>query len=96
MHFSYLDTLEKSQLPTAQAKAILQIMELERVDREQVLATKSDLIALKAELKSDIRDTEHRLELQIQGIRNDINRSNFAFWIAQIAIIAGLLKLLVR
>ncbi len=96
MKASSLETLEKSQLPPSQARAIFQVIEAEMSARDHTLATRSDLDqglhglelkleavrtemqSLRAELKSDIRDTV---------------RWNFAFWIAQLAAMAAILKL---
>jgi len=87
-------------LPPSQARAIFQVMEAEMSAREHTLATRADLDrgfhdlelkletfhgefrsemqALRAELKSDIRDTV---------------RWNFAFWVAQLAAMVAILKL---
>ena len=99
-----LELLEKSQLPPAQARAILQAMESELAIHADALATKADLLATKADLEGGM----HRLELKIEGVRTEMQtmraeligeikgmtRWNFAFWIAQLAAIAGILKLL--
>jgi hypothetical protein len=97
MKASSLEILERSQLPPSQARAIFQVMEAELSAREHTLATRADLDqglhglelkveavrtemqSLRAELKSDIRDTV---------------RWNFAFWVAQLAAMAAILKLI--
>jgi len=65
--------------------------------KSDLLAVKSDLFAAKAELREEI----HRLDVKIEAFRADLIgeirgtiRWNFAFWIAQLAAIAGILKLL--
>jgi hypothetical protein len=94
---SSLDLLERSQLPPAQARAILQVMEAELAERDRALATKADL-------ESGLRGVEHRLELRIESLRGELRteiagaesrlvRWNFAFWVAQLAAVAALLKL---
>ncbi|MGD1032269.1 MAG: hypothetical protein ABSA05_14135 [Opitutaceae bacterium] len=45
-----LEILEKSQLPTAQAHAILKVMEMEIAAGHDALATKLDVLELKSEL----------------------------------------------
>jgi hypothetical protein len=45
-----LEILEKSQLPTAQAHAILKVMEMEIAAGHEALATKLDVLELKSEL----------------------------------------------
>jgi hypothetical protein len=51
---SNLEILEKSQLSTQQAMAILQVMESERVAQNDQLATKGDLTALASAIKADL------------------------------------------
>jgi hypothetical protein len=107
MKTSSLDLLERSQLSPAQARAILQAVEAEFTERDSTLATRLDLLALKGdllaarnELQGEIRDVEHRLEIKIETLRGEIQGSearlirwNFAFWVAQLAAVAALLKL---
>ena len=60
-----LEILEKSQLPTAQAHAILTVMEMEIAAGCEALATKLDLLVLKSELKlelSELRGEIHKME----------------------------------
>jgi uncharacterized protein YicC (UPF0701 family) len=97
MKTSSLDLLEKSQLPPAQARAILRVMESELSLHDTALATKSDLFATRVELREEI----HNLDLRLEALRAELIgeikgtiRWNFAFWIAQLAAIAGILKLL--
>jgi len=108
MKTSSLDLLEKSQLPPAQARAILRVMESELSLHDMALATKSDLHDMARATKSDLHDMAlaaksdlHDLELKVEALRGDLIgeikgtiRWNFAFWIAQLAAIAGILKLL--
>ena len=94
---SRLELLEETLMPPAQARAILTVMESELALHDVSLATKSDLLAKKAELREEI----HRLDVKIEAFRADLIgeirgtlRWNFAFWIAQLAAVAGILKLL--
>jgi len=57
-------------------------MESEIAARESTLAS-----------KDDVRDAVHRLELKLEGFRTEVIRWNFAFWVAQLAAIAAMLKL---
>ena len=82
MKASSLELLTKSQLPQSQAQAILQAMDEELATRDSSLATKSDLALTTEILRREIRDAEGRML-----------RWNFAFWVAQLAAVAGLLKL---
>jgi hypothetical protein len=105
---SNFELLEKTQLPPAQARAILQVMESELAARDGVLATKSDLRDGLHGLELAIRDSTlvskvdlHGLELKLGDLRAELIgeikgtvRWNFAFWVAQLTAIAGILKFL--
>ena|ERR1035438_9151525 len=97
MKTSSLDVLEKSQLPPAQARAILRVMESELALHDSALATKSDLFATRVELREEIHNLDLKLEVLRGTLIGEIKgtiRWNFAFWIAQLAAIAGILRLL--
>jgi hypothetical protein len=97
MKTSSLDLLEKSQLPPAQARAILQVMESELSLHDTALATKSDFHALELKveaLRGEVRSDLQALRAELIGEIKGTVRWNFAFWIAQLAAIAGILKLL--
>ena len=77
-----LEILEKSQLPAAQAHAILKVMEMEVGAGHEALATKfdllevksalkSDIVEVKAELKSDLADLKVELTGEIADLRTD-------------------------
>ena len=83
MKTASLDILEKSQLPLGQARAILEVMESELLMRDTSLATKSDL-----------HELELKMEIKLEAMSGRLLRWNFAFWIAQLGAIAGILKLL--
>ncbi len=90
MKTTSLDILEKSELPLAQARAILSVMESELLMRDSSLATKNDLHEL--ELRMDVKFAN--LETKVAAQIGQMLRWNFAFWIAQLGAIAGILKLL--
>jgi hypothetical protein len=73
-----LDILEKTQLPANQARAILQVMELEMNAREEILATKSDL-----------NNAFHALELRMEGLESRLTRWLFTCMLGQSAAIAA-------
>jgi len=94
MQTTSLDILEKTQLPPNQARAILEVMELEVTARQELLATKSDLKdalqATKSDLeraiqamRSDLKDAVHSLDLKIEGLRGEIRGSEgkMARWV---------------
>jgi hypothetical protein len=94
MKTSSLDLLEQSQLPPAQARAILRVMESELSLHDMALATKSDLDLKVEALRGEIRTDLQTLRAELIGEIKGTIRWNFAFWIAQLAAIAGILKLL--
>jgi hypothetical protein len=75
MKTTSLEILEKSALPTAQAYAILKVMELEMSSAQEILATKNDILALKVEMK---------------GIEGALSRWVLTCILGQTAVLAGL------
>lgn len=101
MKTSSLELLEKTLLPPAQARAILQVMESELAAHDSALASKADLLGVKSDLQADLLAAIHKLELKLEAQRAELIgeirgtvRWNFAFWVAQLAALAGILKLL--
>jgi hypothetical protein len=97
MRTASLELLEKTQLPPAQARAILQVMELELANRDSALATKSDL----REAIHDLRAEMQTIRTEVQAVRAELIgeikgtvRWNFAFWVTQLAAMAAILKAL--
>ena len=85
MNATSLEILEKTQLPPNQARAILQVMELELTARESSLAT-----------KSEVKDALHSLELRIESLRGEFKESEGRLmrWVltcimGQTAVLAG-------
>jgi hypothetical protein len=56
-----LEILGRSQLPPAQAHAILKVMEMEIAAGHESLATKLDLLEVRSELKAEIHKVEGAL-----------------------------------
>ena len=97
MKTTSLEILERTQLSPEQARAILQVMESELAAHDGAVASKGDLLAAKADLLSGLHGLELKLEAQRSDLIGEIKgaiRWNFAFWVAQLAAIAGILKLL--
>ena len=90
MRTASLELLEKTQLPPAQARAILQVMELELANRDGALATKSDLREAVHDLRAEVQTIRAELIGEIKGTV----RWNFAFWVTQLAAMAAILKAL--
>ena len=90
MRTASLELLEKTQLPPAQARAILQVMDLELANRDSALATKSDLREAIHDLRAEVQTIRAELIGEIKGTV----RWNFAFWVTQLAAMAAILKAL--
>ena len=67
-----LEVLEKAAVPAAQARAIVQAIEIEIAGARDTLATKQDMLILRhemaelrAELRQEMADLRHSLELKI-------------------------------
>ena len=81
-----LEIVEKSELPAAQAHAILKVMESELASAQETLATKADLLAVKAELKAEIS----ALDVKITGVEGRLSRWVLTCILGQTAVLAGL------
>jgi len=98
-----MDILDKTHLPADQARAILQVMELENTARDGVYATKSDLkeafysLDLKVEaVRGEIHALRGELSAKIEVLRGDSRalEGKMARWVltctfGQAAMIAG-------
>jgi DNA-binding protein YbaB len=89
MQAASLEVLEKANLPAPQARAIVQAIEIEIAGAHNVLATKEDVRVLK--------DDVHRVELKIEGARNDLRseihasaRQMYAALLGQMAVLLGI------
>ena len=97
MKTSSLELLEKTLLPPAQARAILQVMESELAVRESALATKADLRDAVQTLRSEMQVLRTEMQTQRAELVGEIKgtvRWNFAFWVTQLAAMAAILKAL--
>jgi hypothetical protein len=75
MKTASLDILEKSALPAGQARANLKVMESEMTSAQELLATKTDILALRVEMK---------------GIEGALSRWVLTSILGQTAVLAGL------
>jgi uncharacterized membrane protein YqiK len=91
-------SLTAAEMPEKQAQALVAIVQDLQEARLINVATKQDLEILRAELKADI--TELRAELrgeiksEIAEAKSSLIRWMFGFFIGQVAVLAGLIKLL--
>ena len=94
MKTASLTILERSELPPAQARAILEVMEAELLTRDSALATKSDLQELEMKINVKFATLRGELRTDIAAIKGEMVRWFFAFWVAQLGAMVTLLKLL--
>jgi hypothetical protein len=101
MKTSSLEILEKTALPPAQARAILQVMEIELASTHEMLATRADLaelrLATSAELtelrlatKADLAELRAELRTEIKAIEGALSRWVLTCILGQTAVLAGL------
>jgi len=80
------DILEKAELPPAQARAIMRVMELEMTSAHESLATHADLGALGAKLT----EVEAKLRVEIKAVEATLSRWVLTCILGQTAVLAGL------
>jgi len=76
-----LEVLEKAAVPPAQARAIVQAIEIEIAGAKEILATKQDILILRhemAEMRTELRQemAEMRTELrqEMAGLRTELRQ----------------------
>lgn len=60
--------------------------DLEKARSDILLATKADIINLRAELRSDIDTLRNELEAKIDDLEKSINFNNYATWIIFVVV----------
>jgi hypothetical protein len=85
-----LETLGRSQLPPAQAHAILEAMEMEIAAGHESLASRVDLLDVKSALKADIADLRAELKAEIHKMEGALSRWVLTCMLGQTAVLAGL------
>lgn len=78
MQAASLDILEKAQVPSIQARAMLEVIDLEIAAKNSQLATRLDISQMK-----------HDLELKIESIRSELVRWVFMCVMGQTAMLIG-------
>ncbi len=81
-----LEILEKADVPPAQARAIVQAMEIEIAGARDTLATKHDLLVLRNELSEKIGD----LRTEMHGLASSNVRQMYAAMLGQTAVLLGI------
>jgi hypothetical protein len=91
MNTASLDILEKSQLPPVQARAILEVMEIELTAKQDLLATKSELLSYNSLLKTDLLLLESRLRQEMANLKAELVRWVFTCILSQTIVTVGLI-----
>ncbi|TLZ41274.1 MAG: hypothetical protein E6K23_07370 [Gammaproteobacteria bacterium] len=81
-----LEILEKADVPPAQARAIVQAMEIQIAGARDTLATKHDLLVLRNELSEKIGD----LRTEMHGLASSNVRQRYAAMLGQTAVLLGI------
>ena len=68
---SSIDILESSELPTAQAHAILKVLEQEMASSQDMLATKADFTAFQAVIRADMVAFQTSIKADLVAFRTD-------------------------
>jgi hypothetical protein len=98
-----LEVLEKAEVPPAQARAIVQAIEIEIAGAKDTLTTKHDLLLLRSdlqkemgELRSEMTGMRHALELRVEALRTEIHasassslRQMYGALLGQMAVLLG-------
>jgi predicted nucleic acid-binding Zn-ribbon protein len=74
MQAESLEVLEKANLPSAQARAIVRAIEIEIAGAADQLATKHDLFMLRHDLRLEITDLGVQLRKEIADLRDELRK----------------------
>ena len=68
-----LEVLEQAAVPPAQARAIVQAIEIEIAAAKDTLATKHDILLLRQEIQFLRQEILHELDAKIGSLRNELD-----------------------
>jgi hypothetical protein len=86
MQAESLEVLEKADVPSAQARAIVRAIEIEIAGAKDTLATKHDVLMLRHEM-AEIRG---ELKSEIHASASSITRQMYASMLGQMAVLLGI------
>jgi hypothetical protein len=89
MQAASIDILEKASVPPAQARAFVEVIELEFRARSEAFPRKHDLDAAKNYLELKAESHKSALELKIEGVKSELVRGVFLVILGQTAVLLG-------
>jgi hypothetical protein len=84
-----LEILEKAALPAAQARAIVQAIEIEIAGAKDTLATKHDLSLLRHELELRIEALRDDLRTEMHAVAGSGLKQMYGAMLGQLAVLLG-------
>jgi hypothetical protein len=97
MQAESLEILEKADLPSGQARAIVRAIEIELVGARDTLATKHDILGLRqeisgvqSELHQEMAELRGELKAEIHTSASGITRQMYASLLGQMAVLLGI------
>ena len=85
-----LEILEKADVPPAQARAIVQAIEMEIAGARDTLATKHDLLVLRNELSEKLTEKIGDLRTEMHSLASSNVRQMYAAMLGQTAVLLGI------
>ena len=85
-----LETLEKANVPPAQARAFVQVIEIEIAGARDTLATKHDLLVLRNELSEKLTEKTAELRTEMHALAGSNVRQMYAAMLGQTAVLLGI------
>lgn len=84
-----LEILEKAAVPAAQARAIVQAIEIEIAGAKDTLATKHDLLLLRHELELRIEALRGDLRTEMHAVAGSGLKQMYGAMLGQLAVLLG-------
>jgi hypothetical protein len=97
MQAESLEVLEKADVPSGQARAIVRAIEIEIAGAKDTLATKHDILVLRQEisdvrsgLRQEMAELRGELKAEIHASASSLARQMYASLLGQMAVLLGI------
>jgi hypothetical protein len=90
MQAESLEILEKADLPSGQARAIVRAIEIELAGARDTLATKHDILVLRQEMHQEVSGLRAELKTEIHASASSITRQMYGSLLGQMAVLLGI------